>query len=262
MENMKFIHRISKGSRFNQIYVPKEVESEFEVGDIVEVRLMKKKQNLYYSSNLPKLSEFKKKLIKDVFYLLSQFKEIKQIFIFGSFLTQKIEYNDIDILILTEKDDEKFEKNIYNKLTEEFNLKFHVICIEKDKLRELLKINPLIRSMFYYYVSNKKFELPKETSIDEKHIRFLLMMPEDLLEIRLNSKVFYDNLRRLISIEHFLENKDENPNKVNDELKELLGETLLSDMRANNEIDETTIKKLRTIIKVKLKKIKNLLKHG
>ena len=43
----EFIHKISKGSRFNQIYIPKEA-SNFEVGDIVKVILLGKKQELYY----------------------------------------------------------------------------------------------------------------------------------------------------------------------------------------------------------------------
>ncbi|MBI4154761.1 hypothetical protein HY498_01605, partial [Candidatus Woesearchaeota archaeon] len=102
---MKFTHKISKGGRFNQIYIPREVEQNFEVGDLVEVRLLKKKTQFYYSKTLPKLSEFKEKLIKDVFSIIEQFKEINQVFLIGSFLTQKIDYHDIDIIIINKKED-------------------------------------------------------------------------------------------------------------------------------------------------------------
>ena len=74
MIKTKFIHKVSKGSRFNQIYVPKGMEIKFGIGDVVEVRLLKKKEHLYYSKNLPKLGEFKEKLIKDIFSFLNQFK--------------------------------------------------------------------------------------------------------------------------------------------------------------------------------------------
>src|SRR3989338_9269341 len=52
----QFEHKISQGSRFNQIYIPKEMEEIFEVGDIVQVRLLKKKEQLHYSKTLKKLS--------------------------------------------------------------------------------------------------------------------------------------------------------------------------------------------------------------
>ena len=37
-----FRKKVSKGSRFNQIYIPKYLEDEIEVGDEVEVKLIKK----------------------------------------------------------------------------------------------------------------------------------------------------------------------------------------------------------------------------
>ena len=51
MKETRFIHKISKGSRFNQIYVPLE-NKEFEPGDLVEVRLLRKKINIHYPGNL------------------------------------------------------------------------------------------------------------------------------------------------------------------------------------------------------------------
>jgi len=255
---MKFVHKVSKGSRFNQIYVPKEMESVFDIGDIVEVRLLEKSLKLCYSKNLLKLTEFKEKLISEIFSFLSKFKEIEQIFVVGSFLTQKIEYNDIDIVVIT--DNKKIEETVYNKLVDRFNLKFHVISISKKNLSSLEQICPLTRSMFYYNISNKEFNLSLDKKIDKKHIEFLLMMPEDILEINVNSRVFYDNMRRLITIEGFLEGKDEDPIKVDDELKILIGELLFNYVKNNENLDTKEIKKLREIIKMKLVKINRLLK--
>ena len=63
----QFEHKISKGGRFNQVYIPKEMEEIFEVGDIVQVKLLKKKEQLHYSKTLKKLGEFKERLIKEIF---------------------------------------------------------------------------------------------------------------------------------------------------------------------------------------------------
>lgn len=103
MESQKsaFRHRVSKGSRFNQIYIPTGMAEIFEVGDLVKIRLIMKKERVYYSENLRKLgriSEFKENIIKQIFSLLEKFKEIKQAFVVGSFLTEKADYNDIDIM--------------------------------------------------------------------------------------------------------------------------------------------------------------------
>ena len=252
---MKFTHKISRGSRFNQIYIPKEMETYFDVGDLVEIRLVKKKINLYYSKHLKKLSPFKEKLIKDIFFFLSQLREIDQIFIIGSFLTEKIDYNDIDLLIVVNRSDKGLEERFYNKLIDMFNLRFHILIIQQEKLNYLEKICPLTRSMLYYSISDKKFNLPSNKQIDKNHIKFLLMMPEDILELKVESRIFYDNLRRLITIERFLYDKEEDPREINNELKKLLGDYLFSYLKKNMEINEDIMKKLRNIIKKRLDSI-------
>ena len=248
----KFIHRVSKGSRFNQIYIPKEMESSFKVGDMVEIKLIEKK--LFYSKNL-RLGEFKEKLIKNILSALSTFNEIEQIFIIGSFLTTKADYNDFDIVLIAEKD---ISNKIYAYLTDKFNLKFHVICISERNLEKLLKIDPLTRSMFYYYVSSSRIPEHKR-EINKKHLNFLLMMPEDLLEINISGKAYYDSLRRLLAIERFLANKDEDPLQINDELKELMSPNLFLSLKNNESIEGHALEETRKIIKEKINKIREFL---
>ncbi|MBI2449560.1 nucleotidyltransferase domain-containing protein [Candidatus Pacearchaeota archaeon] len=261
MSSLKFIHRVSKGSRFNQIYVPKRIESDFEVGDMVEVRLLKKKIELYSSPNLPRISKFKEKLIRDIFSFLSGYGEIRQIFIFGSFLTKHIDYNDIDILILIEKDNQKFEKKIYNELIEEFNLKFHVICIEKDKLRELLKISPLIRNIIYFSISNKKIEDLPEIEINKNSIKFILMFPEDVLDIDVNSRMLYDALKRVFLIYNFIKKLDISSYEIDKKMINLIGMDLYESIRRDAIITKEKKEIIKNIIKKKIKFINNLLKN-
>ncbi len=266
MENVTFTHKVSKGSKFNQIYIPKERERYFEVGDLVEIKLLEKKVKLYYSNNLNKqgkLSEFKEDLIRKIFSFLSKYKEIEQIFVFGSFLTKKLDYNDIDIMLLVEKESEKFDKEIYLSLSDKFNLKFHLISIKKDNLKESLKISPLTRSMLYYYISNKEYEIPEKTEIDINHIRYLLMFPEDLLKFNLDSsEIYYNNLRKLLTIESFLNGKDIDPKKLDTLLLEFIDEELLNDIKKNAPIEKDELKTIKNFIRQKLKLIMSLLKNG
>ena len=262
MEN-SFVHKVSKGSRFNQIYIPYEKENEFEPGDLVEVRLLKKGITIYYSKNLKKLSNFKERLIEDIFKFLSKHNDIKQIFIFGSFLTKKIDYKDIDILILTQEKNDKFENKVYNDLIDAFNLNFHIIFFNEEKLKELLEICPLTRSMLYYYVSNKLFRIPKEIKIDEKHIKFLLMMPENLLEVNLDyGEEYYNALRKLYTIENFLIRKEISPDKIDAHLENLIEKRKLDLLKRNEILDEVILKEAKSIIKNELEKIYRRMNYG
>ena len=256
-QEAKFIHKISKGSRFNQIYIPKEMNSVFEIGDVVEIKLLSKRENFYYSKNLKKLTNYKENLVKEIFSSLADFSDIKQVFIVGSFLTSKIDYNDLDILLITEKN---IERKIYNLLIEKFNIKFHIITIPAHRFEYLVYSCPLTKSMLSYFVSNKEFTLPAENKLDAKHINFLLMVPEDLLEVNPESRAYYDSIRRLITIEMFLNNKAINILEINNQLIKIVGETLLSLIKNNETIEKEKINFLREIIKKKISLIKNKIK--
>lgn len=255
---MKFVSAVSKGSRFNQIYVPKNMANEFEPSDVVEVRLLQKNVQLFYSKGLQKLSQFKEKLIRDIFSFLSRYEGVQQIFVVGSFLTQKIDYNDIDILLVM-NENRNYEEKIYSSLSDKFNIRLHVISITQDKLFHLLEVCPLTRSMMYYHVSNKRLAINPQRKIDTDHLKFLLMMPEDILEINVSSRILYDNLRRLLTIEKFLEEKNEDPVKINNELMKILGEQLFSQLKGNESIDEKSSERIRAVIASKLDKIKKMI---
>lgn len=255
----KFIHKVSQGTRYNQIYIPKENEAEFAVGDLVEVRLLQKHIQLHYN-NVKKINPFKERLIQEVFKFLNQDKKIEQLFIIGSFLSEKADYHDIDIVLLTSHQDAKKEEEIYQRLTNKFSLKFHIIAIEKQSIEHLLKICPLTRSMFYSYVSNKSFHQLPKTELNKDHLRFILMFPEDLLEVKtLSSRIFYDALRRLIAIERFLENKDLNTNNIQQELSQYLGRLYIL-LRENEPLDKKLILNVQELIKKKLQVIHKKIK--
>ncbi|MEK6949198.1 MAG: hypothetical protein AABX34_03185 [Nanoarchaeota archaeon] len=258
----KFKKFVSKGSRFNQIYVPKNMERLIDVGDEVEVTLIKKHAGLHYSKGLKKLSKFKENLIKDVFSFLNNIESINYIFVVGSFLTEKISYNDIDIVLVTDKISNSLNEEVYGRLIEEFNLKFHLLAIEENRFNHLLKICPLTKSMFSKFICNRTVKIPDEKLIDKNHIKFLLMMPRDLLEIRLNSRAFFDSLRRLITIERFLKNNNLDMEEINIEIKESVNNLLYNKIKNNEEIEEKSIGILRKMIKSKLKIINSLIENG
>ena len=88
------------------------------------------------------------------------------------------------------------------------------------------------------------------------------MMPEDLLELSLPSKIFYSNLQRLIAIENFLKNKDLEREKLLNKIKKEIGSELSNKIKNNKEINNKEINILRKFIKRKIKNIKNIIKNG
>src|SRR3989338_2777014 len=251
MEAQTFTHKVSRGSRYNQIYIPKNMADFFDVGDIVEIKLIEKKESLHYSKNLRelgKLGEFKEGIIKQIFSILSRLKEIQQVFVVGSFLTEKEDYRDLDLILIGDK--EEAEERAYSAL----------ISMNTEKFNDILEFDPLIRSMLYYFVSSEKFDMSEKIEINKDHINFLLMMPEDLLKIRVSgSRIYFDNLRRLICVARFIKKQDVNPLEINSSIKKLVGKDLFDKLRNNEGIEEKDFKIIKNIIKNKLGAIRNLI---
>ena len=224
------------------------MELQFEAGDLVEVRLVKKKTSLYYSPASWSISKFKIRLIMEVFEFLSRYKEIEQIIFFGSFLTKEVQYRDIDIFIIYEKTRIEIEEKIKKSLEEEFSLKFHIISATKEELEDSLEYSPLGRSMLFYCVSDKPLPQMKERKIKKDHIRFLLMMPEDLiaLETMLKSRAYYDALRKVLIIKKFLKKEKEDSKEVQKKIEKRIGKEITEKIMQDEVItleEWTTIKK-------------------
>lgn len=268
MEQILFNANVSRGSRFDQIYIPRTLKGRIEPGDLVEIKLLSKSISLCYSKGLKKLSEFKENL------LLQAFKEIRlaarkksqaleSIFVIGSFLFEKVHYNDIDIVIATAKKmPEEDVKKLHEKLGEKFGQKFHIVNIPRERLESLLAYCPMTRVMLSAYVSDNTDRIViKDKILDKNHIEFLLMMPEDLLTTTFSSKIFLDNLRRLVAIELFLNGKELSYSNIINNLKNLLGEDLYVRMRGNDLLFDDEVKNIRKILKAKINKIRKTIKR-
>jgi hypothetical protein len=243
-----FQKTVSKGSRFNQVYIPKEFNRQIEPGDVVEIRLIEKKIRLFYSNDRIILSLFKKRLIEDIFSFLLK-KQINRVFICGSFIYKTTGYNDIDLVLITNN-----SKDIQSELVDEFNQNFHIIYFSLDELFQYYKKDPTIRTMLNHSVSNVPFDFPLETVIDTELIRDRLMLPEDLLKVKLPSKDFINNIKRLVTIEKFLNNELLDIIHINEIVDSLIPKCI------SEYPNKAELNKLREIIKYKLSIVKKKLR--
>jgi hypothetical protein len=264
MTKISFKKKVSKGSCYNQIYIPKSFEDKIQVGDLVEVKLIKKQIELHKHGKNLILSDFKLRLIKNVFSELKKYKKINLVFFVGSFLTQIYGYNDIDLVIILkkQKNNKDSKTKIHRNLVQEFNQNFHILILTEKNLIKNYQKCPVTRTMFANFISNKKIIFEKQKKIDINHIKFLLMMPEDLLKIRVNSKVYLDNLKRLVAIERFLKNKELNITAIEKNITNLIEKKLLDLLKNNEQITTLELNRIRKIMKSKIKNISKIIKNG
>ena len=122
---MEIISKISKGTKMDQIYLPKN-RIGFNTGTYVKINTKEKiiiTKPFFY--NIKEIEPIKLSLIKQIFNIVNKNIEADNIIITGSFIEKGFNFNDIDIIILTEK---KVKENmIKNKIYREIKIPPHLI---------------------------------------------------------------------------------------------------------------------------------------
>ncbi len=249
MATTTFTRQVSKGTRFNQIYIPKEMNELFQVGDTVEVKLISKVRTTHIKKAL--LKDIRKIFAEQILKFFSD-KNI-DIIIFGSFVKSE-EFKDIDLIVASD-----ISSNLEQEITKNFGSIFHIIKIPKDKIQSLYEKCPITRLMLESFISNFDLKLKETKRIDKNYIEYLLMMPEDILEFELNSRIYFDNIRRVFTIEYFLKNKKATSERIIKDMEKIMGKELLLRMRKNEDISHSEYEKSKKIIKDKLKSIRSIL---
>ncbi len=261
MKNIHFRARVSRGSRFSQIYVPKTVE-EIGAGDLVEVRLVEKKVSLffYHTKNLP---VFKRKVSEGIVRICLE-NGAECVIIVGSFLTDLTGYRDIDVLVLVGDGEnrERFSERVHNAIVREFPLKIHVLALWKSEFERLRNSCPLTVSMLYRHVSNMKISGLVKAVVDKNHIASLLMLPEDVLDVTVDSRVLYDCFRRVVTIERFLKKESVDVLEVVKDVETILGSKIAVFLKRNETIDEVIRESVRSLLRERIGRVKELLKRG
>ena len=159
---MELIAKVSKGSRMDQIYIPKN-RNGFGIGTHVllkPINIEKPEDKLYFY-NVNNIEPIKLGLVSEIFKIIdTEAEQYDKIIITGSFLEKGFNFSDIDIVLVTEEkiNENKLEKIIENKI----KIENHIIIFNKKTLIEALSIDPIWRIMISKSVSNKRIPpLPK-----------------------------------------------------------------------------------------------------
>jgi hypothetical protein len=223
----KLIKKISKGSRFNQIYLQKN-EIGFEPGSNVIItpldEILNKEISLFEYN--VKLDTVKKEIIRQIFKIIDNKGTYSNIIITGSFLNKGFNFEDIDIIIINPTNIEKTELKY---LIEQIGITPHLILIDSKSFNKGIMTDPLFRLMVDRYVSVKRAIFRKDKEINYKLMDIYLLKNKNLIDgyDLFNIKQRKKLLRDFISIKLFIENKKITLKNIKKEIEKIFGKEII-----------------------------------
>lgn len=229
---MEIIAKISKGSRMDQIYIPKK-RTNFSTGSYVIVRPLEtipktttKKHPKPYFYNVNFIEPIKLIIIEKIIETIDKTTVYENIIITGSFLDKGFSFNDIDIMLINK--DKKFKlniKSIEKSVEEAIGIKTHILLLDSKTLLKGLSTDPLYQMMLSKYVAKKRFICNIKRKINYKILDLHLLKSKILIENFdiLNGNEKYYLTRNLIAIFLFLQNKKISKQEIDKKIEMLFG---------------------------------------
>lgn len=245
----RLIKKISKGSRFNQIYLQKNEGFGFEPGKSVIITPLDDiiaKEPEIFEYNV-KLGSLKREIVKLVFKIVDSCGHYDNIIVTGSFLDEGFDFKDIDIIIINPVNLEK--DRLKNSIEQNTGIYPHIILIDSESFNKGIKRDPLFRLMTDRYVSIKRAIIRKDREINYRLMDIYLLKNKNLIEgydlfsINQRKKL----LRDFISIKLFSENKEVTIKNIEKEINRLFGRDIIESLfyYGNNEEKYKFIAKLK-----------------
>ena len=251
---MEIISKISKGSKMDQVYIPKN-RIGFNVGSYVvlkplqEIEKTKKKTEKPFFYNIKEVEPIKLAIISEIFNEIEKNSENNEnIIITGSFLDKGFNFNDVDIIIISENKTEK--KQIREILERKTGISVHLISIDSKTMLKGLSTDPLYQTMISNCVSKNRFVYNVKREINYKILDLHLLKSKMLIENfdYLKGKEKYEMIRNTMSIDLFVKNKKVSKNNVDKEINKLFGKDMDKKIKDNTIVDKTEFfKKYRNL---------------
>lgn len=250
----EIIGKISKGSKMDQIYIPKNRVG-FSAGEYVLIlpikgrleeagKKEKKKLRLNFYG-IKKIEPLKMRIIESIIETINKKANIENIIITGSFLEKGFRFNDIDLLLINE--DKINTQIIKEEIENTTGIKTHIIMLSNKTLAYGLSTDPLYSLMLSKCVSLKKVIFNIKRSINYKILDLNLLKSETLIDnfSILNGEEKYYLTLNMVSILLFIQGKKLSKEIVNSEIESQFS-IKISDLNGNL-IEKGFIKKYEEI---------------
>jgi len=245
---MERIGRVSRGSKMDQVYLPKNRVG-FGIGNYVVIKSLEEKKPVerLYFYGIKSIEPIKLEIIKEVIGIIGQALEnYENIIVTGSFLDVGFSFNDIDIVIVAEG--KIIIKEIGKDTERKTGIRTHILTLSNKALIKGLETDPLYQMMLSRCVAKKRFIYKTKHKIDYKLLDLHLLKSKTLINNFdiLDGNKKYDLVRNMVAIYLYLRGKKISNELVSKEIKRVLN------LKNINEIKQNVIGKKDFLKKYKL----------
>ncbi len=247
---MELISKVSKGSKMDQIYIPKKRVG-FAVGNYVKiVPVIKPKKPSFFYYNLPIIEPLKINIITEVVSLIEKQLNQENIIIAGSFLDKGFLFDDLDILLITKEMQKELRVNIIKEeIEKKVRIRIHLIQMTNEQLTRKMSIDPILIMMLSRCITTARLLPIKKREIVYNLLDIQLLSCETfgLNYDNYRGKEKYYYTRKLMTIKEFLEGGKITQEEINKKIEKEFNSKI-------EEIKQNTIEDKGAFIK-KFKKI-------
>ncbi|MEK6932570.1 MAG: hypothetical protein AABW56_02125 [Nanoarchaeota archaeon] len=216
---MEIISKVSKGSKMDQIYIPKNRYG-FSVGSPVIIKSLEEERIIEkpYFYNINYIEPIKLDIINKIINIIDKNYSYENVIFTGSFLDKGFNFEDIDVLLITESD-----ADIKEKIESTIGIKTHIISIDNKTLIKGLSTDPIYIMMLSKCISRKRFIYDVKTEMNYKLLDLHLLKSKTLIDNFdiLNGSEKYYLTRNLISIYIYANSKKISKEIVDNEIKKI-----------------------------------------
>src|SRR3989344_4772989 len=264
LRNMELVSRISKGTRMDQVYIPKN-RNGFDIGTYVVIKPLETekviKKPFFY--NIKYIEPIKIGIIMGIFNTIGRIADkYENIIITGSFLDKGFNFSDIDIIIVSEDKLNKIQ--IKKSIEDMIKIKIHFIILNNKTLMEGLSIDPLYQMMLSKCIAKKRFIFKIDYKMDYKILDLHLLKSKLLINNfdYLNGIEKYYLTRNMIAILLCIKHKKINKEIVDKEIEKLFNIKSIQEIKQNILNKDEFLKLYKKIYNNTFNKIMENIKHG
>lgn len=212
----------------DQIYIPKN-RIGGGIGDYVVIKLVSPEEQRKIPAKpflykITKIEPIKMEIINKIFSILMD-RNLENVIITGSFLERGFNFNDMDILIISEEQNSGKKEKIESQIINMIGLKPHIIMISKKALISGLETDPIYENMISRCISRERIVFNYKRKIMPRLLDLQVLKSKNLIGNfqEYNGKEKEYLVRNLVSIVLFLDGKkikrEEIERKTKEELK-------------------------------------------
>jgi len=250
----------------NQIYLPKSASAMIP-GQYVTINILTNSNQSNQKTNfkpyfygLKQIEPIKLEIVQKVFNIISKYTEKEEnIIITGSLLDNGFNFNDIDIIVLSNKTNAKMlEQEMLSKI----GIKPHIIMLTKEEFVQGLASDPLYQTMISRCISKNRLIFNFKPRINAKLLDLHLLKSKTLIDNFniLNGREKYYLTFNLISITLFLKQGKITKDSVEKTIKKEFNLKSLDEIK-ENLVDKDFLVKYKNIYNKTFSLIMEKLKH-